>query len=238
MQTWDDFVASQRDVATAFEYTPFPTPITGHRPDLATSTVLGLKITAPAAANPFSSDSSFSGYQVSPSSFVSSPVFPNIIDNSPFVPMNAHLTPRGSWDSIASQSPQAAQPGQVDTIDPRWVSPLSSLFPTPIGTPRVGSPVMPHFPELPYHPGIAETPIPQTMPAYAFMGAMPHNGLVDTTQATSPANAARLATQSYPPRHPERPRTLYNPGSFGSTSASTNTGSDSVFGADLRALGV
>ena len=97
---------------------------------------------------------------------------------------------------------------------------------------------MPQLAELPYHPGIAETPFPQTVPAYAFMGMIPHTGMADTPLAGTASVVGGLATQSYPPRHPERPRTVYHPASFGSTNVSTDAGNDSVHNPDSRFFGI
>lgn len=105
--------------------------------------------------------------------------------------IQAHLQP-----SYEAQTPAQVPLSPPGTIDPRWVSPLSSLWSTPAGTPRGGSPVTP----APGHSAIPSTHNGQTF--------HPPNEL--SFRSAQSMGAMRYGTQSYPPRVVER-RQLESP---------------------------
>ena len=187
---------------------PFPASI-GRQVDVVFNTGHD-RIAAPAAPSPFAASNDYATphitqYPLSPSSgepsnFVSwtnTPVngTPQIMAHSfehslppqqnSFVSMaQTPLQIAGtSWESHDTTVPPHT-PG-LGTIDPRWVSPLSSLWSTPAATPRVGSPI---------HQGLGSMPASYAPP-------------LEHGVEPSPNQSIRVyGTQSYPPGSGERRR--------------------------------
>ena len=99
---------------------------------------------------------------------------------------SAHVPLGPSWEQQASPIEAVSPPG---TIDPRWVSPISSVWSTPAATPRVGSPVQ-----------LDPFLVPLETPA--------HNLTQPQVLAHHDGQEQHIVgTQSYPPRLSERRHT-------------------------------
>lgn len=181
--------------------------------NLHINTAVTTRIAAPAATPPFpfhlpSHLAASHNYPVSPSTgspsnampWSSTPVpgTPHLMPNSADTIMqtqaswghsSSSFTPSHAPPSLEVQPPLPAPPvsphGGLGTIDPRWVSPISSVWNTPVQTPRSGSPSQ-------QDANMAE-PGPDASPSAPI--SLEH----------TPVPASRVyGTQSYPPRLAER----------------------------------
>ena len=82
------------------------------------------------------------------------------------------------------------------TIDPRWVSPLSSLWPTPAATPRTQSPILGQ--------GQGQGQGQNQLPLFHQSAPMQHVEPLPFPALIPPREVLGMGTQSYPPRLVER----------------------------------